>query len=123
MVIGVLTGILFGLAPAVSGTRPDLARSLKKSGRTTAGLVSHRMRTALVVAEVALSFVLLAGASLLIRSFNRLATLNPGVDTSNVLALDLPIPVGEFTSGTTLTNYLREVTEAVRSVPGVRQVA
>src|SRR5262245_17701182 len=83
-VIGILTGILFGLAPALSGTRPDLARSLKESGRTTAGLTPHRMRTALVVAEVALSFVLLVGASLLIRSFNRLASLDPGVDTTNV---------------------------------------
>jgi putative ABC transport system permease protein len=123
MIIGVLTGILFGLAPALSGTRLDLARSLKESGRTTAGLTSHRMRTALVVAEVALSFVLLAGASLLIRSFNRLASLNPGVDTTNVLAMDLPTPVTEFTSGTALTNYLREVTQKVRSVPGVRDVA
>ncbi len=123
MVIAMLTGILFGLAPALSGTRPDLARSLKESGRTTAGLTPHRMRTALVVAEVALSFVLLAGATLLIRSFNRLASLNPGVDTTNVLAMDLPMPLTEFTNGTTLTNYLREVTQKVRSVPGVRDVA
>src|SRR5215813_151043 len=123
MVIGILTGILFGLAPALSGTRPDLARSLKELGRTTAGLTPHRMRTALVVAEVALSFVLLAGAGLLIRSFNKLASLNPGVDTTNVLAMDLPIPLTEFTNSATLTNYLREVTQKVRSVPGVRDVA
>ncbi|MGB8537943.1 MAG: ABC transporter permease [Acidobacteriaceae bacterium] len=123
MVTGILTGILFGLVPALSGTRPDLTGSLKEGGRTTAGLTRHRMRTTLVVAEVALSFVLLAGASLLIRSFNRLASLNPGVDTANVLAMDLPMPLTEFTNGTTLTNYLREVTQKVRSVPGVRDVA
>jgi predicted permease len=123
MVIAILTGILFGLVPALNGTRPDLAGSLKEGGRTTAGLTRHRMRTALVVAEVALSFVLLAGASLLIRSFNRLASLNPGVDTTNVLAMDLPMPLTEFTNGTTLTNYLREVTQKVRSVPGVRNAA
>jgi predicted permease len=123
MIIGILTGILSGLAPALSGTRPDLARSLKERGRTTAGLTPHRMGTGLVVAEVALSFVLLAGASLLIRSFNRLASLNPGVDTTNVLAIDLPMPLTEFTNSTTLTNYLREVTQEVRSVPGVRDVA
>lgn len=122
-VIGILTGILFGLAPALSGTRPDLARSLKEHGRTTAGLTPHRMRTALVVAEVALSFILLAGAGLLIRSFNRLASLNPGVDTTNVLAMHLPMPPTEFTNSATLTNYLREVTQKVRSVPGVRDVA
>jgi putative ABC transport system permease protein len=123
MVIGILTGILFGLAPALSGTRGDLVESLKEGGRTTAGRTRHRMRTALVVAEVALSFVLLAGASLLIRSFNRLASVNPGVDTINVLAMDLPMPLTEFPNSTTLTNYLTEITENVRSVPGVRDVA
>ncbi|HLJ25763.1 MAG TPA: ABC transporter permease [Candidatus Angelobacter sp.] len=123
MVLASLTGIVFGLAPALSGTRPDLARSLKESGRTTAGLTPQRMRTALVVAEVALSFILLAGAGLLIRSFNRLASLNPGVDTTNVLAMDLPMPLTEFTNSTTLTNYLREITEQVRVVPGVRSAA
>jgi predicted permease len=76
-----------------------------------------------VVAEVALSFVLLAGASLLIRSFDRLASINPGVDTTNVLAMDLPMPLTEFTNSTTLTNYLTEIIANVRSVPGVRDVA
>jgi putative ABC transport system permease protein len=123
MVIGILTGILFGLAPALSGTRPDLAGSLKEGGRTTAGLTRHRMRTVLVVAEVALSFVLLAGASLLIRSFNKLASINPGVDTTNVLAMDLPMPLTEFTSSTMLTNYLTEITDNVRSLPGVRDAS
>jgi putative ABC transport system permease protein len=122
MVIGILTGILFGLTPAVSGTRSDLVRSLKESGRTTAGLTPRRMRTTLVIAEVALSFVLLAGAILLIRSFNRLASLNPGVDTTNVLAMDLP-PLTQFTNSTALTNYLRDVTRNVGSVPGVQSVA
>jgi predicted permease len=123
MVVGLLTGILFGLAPALSGTRPDLVGSLKEGGRTTAGLTRRRMRTALVITEVALSFVLLAGAGLLIRSFNRRASVNPGVDTTNVLAMDLPMPLTEFTNSTTLTNYLTQITENVRSVPGVRDVA
>jgi putative ABC transport system permease protein len=123
MAIGILTGILCGLAPALSGTRPDLARSLNERGRTTGGLTPHRIRTALVVTEVALSFVLLAGAGLLIRSFDRLANLNPGVDTTNVLAVDLPMPITEFTNSTALTNYLTRVTQKVKSVPGVRDAA
>jgi putative ABC transport system permease protein len=123
MAIGILTGVLFGLTPALSGTRPDLARSLKESGRTSAGSTPNRMKTGLLVAEVALSFVLLAGAGLLIRSFNRLASLNTGVDTTNVLAMDLPISLTEFTNSMALTNYLKEVTEKVRSVPGVREAA
>jgi putative ABC transport system permease protein len=123
LVIGVLTGVIFGLAPALSGTRPDLAGSLKEGGRTTAGLTRHRMRTALVIAEVTLSFVLLAGAGLLIRSFNRLASVNPGVDTTDVVGMDLPTPLSEFTNSATLTNYFREITDNVRSVPGVRDAA
>jgi putative ABC transport system permease protein len=123
MAIGILTGVLFGLAPALSGTRPDVARSLKESGRTSAGSTSHRMKAGLLVAEVALSFVLLAGAGLLIRSFNKLASLNTGVDTTNVLAMDLPISLTEFTNRTALTNYLKEVTDKVRSVPGVQEAA
>jgi putative ABC transport system permease protein len=123
MVIGILTGILSGLTPALNGTRPDHAGSLKENGRTSAGSTLHGMRTGLLVAEVALSFVLLAGAGLLIRSFNRLASLNTGVDTINVLAMDLPIALTEFTNSTALTNYLKEVTQQVRSVPGVREAA
>jgi putative ABC transport system permease protein len=123
LVIGVLTGVVFGLAPALNGTRPNLAGSLKEAGRTTAGLTRHRMRTALVVVEVTLSFVLLAGAGLLIRSFNRLASINPGVDTTDVLAMDLPMSLSELTNSATLTNYLREVTDNVRSVPGVLDAA
>jgi putative ABC transport system permease protein len=123
MAIGFLTGILFGLAPALSSTHPYLTGSLKEGGRTTVGLTHRRMRTALVLAEVAMSFVLLAGASLLIRSFNRLASVNPGVDTTNVVAMDLPMPATQFTNSTTLTNYLSEVTENVRNVPGVRDAA
>ncbi len=123
MAIGILTAILFGLAPALSGTRPDLTGSLKEGGRTIAGFTRHRMRTVLVVAEVALSFVLLVGAGLLIRSFNRLASLNPGVDTNSVLAMELPMPVTEFTNSTALTSYLTELTGSVRSVPGVRDAS
>ncbi len=123
MIIGLLTGILSGLAPSLNGTRTDVAGSLKESGRTSAGSTSHRMRTGLLVAEVALSFVLLAAAGLLIRSFNRFASLNTGVDTTNVLAMDLPISLTEFTNSTALTNYLKEVTQKVRSVPGVQGAA
>jgi putative ABC transport system permease protein len=123
MVTGILTGIVFGLVPALAARRPDLAGSLKEGGRTTAGLTRHRMRTALVVAEVALSFVLLEGASLLILSFNRLASINPGVDTTKVLAMDLPMPLAGFTNSTTMTNYLTEITDNVRSVPGVRDAS
>jgi predicted permease len=123
MIIGIFTGTLFGLAPALSSTHPELTGSLKEGGRTTAGLTRRRLRTALVIAEVAMSFVLLAGASLLIRSFNRLASVSPGVDTTNVLAMDLPMTPTQFANSTTLTNYLSEVTENVRSVPGVRGVA
>jgi putative ABC transport system permease protein len=66
---------------------------------------------------------LLAGAGLLIRSFNRFASLNTGVDTINVLAMELPISLTEFTNSTALTNYLKKVSQQVRSVPGVQEAA
>lgn len=123
LIAGVLTGFISGLAPAMNGTRSMLAETLKDGGSHTAGQTRHRTRTALVIAEVALTFMLLAGAGLLLRSFDRLATVNPGVDTTNVLAMDLPIPPAESTDSTTLTNYLREITANVRSLPGVRAAA
>jgi putative ABC transport system permease protein len=123
LAVGALTGVVFGLVPALNGTRPDLAGSIKEGGRATAGLARHRMRAALVISEVTLSFVLLAGAGLLIRSFNRLASVNPGVDTTNVLAMELPMPQTEFTNSASLTNYLQVIADNVRSLPGVRAAA
>ena len=93
MVLAVITGIVFGLVPALQATRVDLRESLNEDGRGSAsGGVRHRqLRGALVVAEVGLALVLLVGAGLLLRSFAALTTVSPGFDASNLLVVDLPL--------------------------------
>jgi len=124
LALSVLTGLLFGLAPALHATRANLAGSLKEGGRgSSAGAFGQRIRGALVVAEVALAFVLLAGAGLLMRSFFAILHVDPGFDSTNVLTAGLPIPDKRFSNPTQLTTYLRQIASSVESVPGVRDVA
>ena len=87
-----LTGVFFGIVPALQSSRPDLTTSLKDSGRSsTTGVASQRLRGALVIAEVALAVVLLVGAGLFTRSFVRLMRVDTGLDYHNVLVLNVGI--------------------------------
>ena len=119
-----LTGILFGIAPALHAVRSDLAGSLKEGGRgATAGVVRNRLRGSLVVAEVALAFVLLSGAGLLIRSFYQLQQVDPGFETTNVLTMWLPMTDAQYPDAARVVNYLSQVMEKIDAVPGVRDAA
>ena len=119
-----LTGILFGLAPALHAVRSDLAGSLKEGGRgATTGVARSRLRGALVVIEVALAFVLLSGAGLLIRSFYQLQQVDPGFETTNVLTMWLPMTDAQYPDGPRVTNYLSQIMEKIDAVPGVRDAA
>ena len=122
--LSVLTGVLFGIVPALKATRPDLAKSIKEGGiGASSGHPSRRLRGALVVTEVALAFVLLAGAGLLIRSFFRMQAVETGFDPTNVVTAGLPIADRRFKSAAEFKLYLNQISEAVASVPGVRDVA
>lgn len=122
--LSIFTGILFGLAPAIRATRPDLAGSMKEGGRgASSGGASARIRGALVVAEVALAFVLLTGAGLLIRSFFAMQQTDTGFDATNVLTAGLPIPDNRFSDPAQFTAYLRQVVQSIEALPGVRDVA
>jgi len=93
-----VTGVIFGAAPALHASRPDLVESLKESSRgATAGLVRQRLRNALVVVQMALALVLLIGAGLLINSFLRLYSAQPGCDPRNLLTFQLRLARAEFT--------------------------
>ena len=121
--ISVLTGFLFGLAPALQLTKPDLSGVMKEGGRGSTSRGAHRLRNALVVAEIAVAFVLLAGAGVLIRSFFILQNVDAGFDSTNVLTLGLPTAPAQYPDLTQFSNYLREIRAAVESVPGVRETA
>jgi len=119
-----LTGILFGIAPAWHAVRSDLAGSLKEGGRAaTTGVGRSRLRSALVVVEVALAFVLLSGAGLLIRSFYQLQQVDPGFEATNVITMWLPMTDAQYPDGAHVVNYLSQVMEKINAVPGVRQAA
>ncbi len=124
MGLSVATGILFGTVPALKATNPDLTNSIKQGGGgASVGHASKRFRGALVVAEVALAFVLLAGAGLLIRSFFQMQAVETGVDSTNVVTANLPISERRFRSAAEFSLYLQAITDAVKAVPGVRDVA
>jgi putative ABC transport system permease protein len=119
----VVTGVAFGLVPALHSARPDLTTALKDTGRSsTAGKGTQRLRSALVVAEVALAVVLLVGAGLFIGSFARLMRIDLGLDYRNVLVLNASMRVvgNDFASAFAKGSaYVEQVAGAIRQVPGV----
>ncbi|MGH8629557.1 MAG: ABC transporter permease, partial [Burkholderiales bacterium] len=118
--LSVLTGILFGLVPALQAARPDVNASLKEGGRGDAGsLGRHRFRSALVVAEVALSLVLLIGAGLMIRSIHRLANLQTNFNRDHLLTLQLTLPQKRYPGAAELGVFYQQLLERVRALPGV----
>jgi putative ABC transport system permease protein len=124
LAIALLTGIICGIIPAVQSTRPDLVTGMKQAGSgASASRSRHRIRTTLVITEVALAFVLLTGAGLLLRSFARLQDVDTGFTATNVLTMHLPLPQQRFTNPESMLNYLREVRRGIETLPGVREVA
>jgi predicted permease len=135
LLISLLTGIILGLAPAWQSVGRDLNGALKKRARGAGPGGTHQawLRPALVVAEVALSLVLLVGAGLLIASMHRLLAVNPGFDPANVLAADVSFPhrpasayppgnAGEQQHKQELINFLKEAQRRVAALPGVEAV-
>jgi predicted permease len=123
LALAIVTGLIFGLAPALQATRPNLAGCMKEGGRGSSSGGRHRVRGALAATEVALAFVLLTGAGLLIRSFFRMQQVDTGFQSTNVLTAGLPIPDKRFPEPRQLNSYLREIVSKVESIPGVRDVA
>jgi predicted permease len=122
--LSLLTGLLFGLVPAIQAARPDLAGAINEgSTRSTAGAGGARTRHLLVVSEVALAIVLLVGASLLIRSFVGLRGIEPGFHTADVLTMKLSLPEAKYGDMPALGRFATDVVERVTQVPGVRAAA
>ncbi len=116
--VALLTGIVFGLAPALRASRVDLNGVLKDGGRGSVGKGHHRLRSLFVVVQVALSLVLLIGAGLLVRSYQRIQNSNPGFDARNVLSLRLSLPSSKY-KGPAVTNFYKQLAERIKALPGV----
>lgn len=122
--ISLLTGILFGLFPALHISNPDVASTLKEaSGRSSTGRKQNRIRKLLVGAEMALALVLLVAASLLIRTFVGLSTANPGIDPRHVLTLQTSLAGGNYTTTEKVDNLTIQVVRRIEALPGVQAAA
>ena len=122
--LAVVTGLIFGLVPAFQSTASGLAGTLKESGR---GAVTNRggarMRSVLVVAEMALAVVLLAGAGLLIRSFTKLASVDPGFHAEQALTFELSLPDSRYEEEARQIAFFDQLLPRLRSIPGVQSAA
>ncbi|HEX7049876.1 MAG TPA: ABC transporter permease [Longimicrobiales bacterium] len=117
------TALLAGLAPALNASRAAPASALREgSDRTTEGAGGRRLRHAMIVAEVALSIVLLVGAGLLIRSFHRLSNVDPGFDADHLLAAAIFLPDNRYPDDARQIHFFESLLERVRSLPGVTSV-
>jgi len=124
MALSIATGLVFGLAPALSATKPDLSSAMKEGGRGSSGEGGRRhLRSALVVVEVALAFILLAGGGLLVRSFFEMMNVALGFDPTNVLTLRLPVANTRFATPAEIAAHTREIVARIEAVPGVRGAA
>ena len=120
--LAIFSGIVFGLFPALQVSKPNLNDSLKEGSRQTSGS-SHRMRSSLVVFEVALSLVLLVGAGLLARSFLSLLRTDPGFDPENVLTMNLVLPTAKYRDRPSRAAFYQDLVQRVKSTPGVQSAA
>ncbi|HVF22635.1 MAG TPA: ABC transporter permease [Pyrinomonadaceae bacterium] len=117
----IVAGLLFGLVPALQTSRTNLNETLKESGRSGGpGGTRNRVGSLLIVSEVALSFVLLAGAGLLIKSFMHLREIDSGFQPENVLAVRLALPPGKYKQGEPRAQVFQQILAQVKTVPGVQ---
>jgi predicted permease len=121
--VAALTSILFGLFPALSFSNPDLVSTLKEGGRTGGGTLGRRARSFLVVTEVALALVLVTGATLLIRTFSGLRSVNPGLETHNLLVLDTSLAGGSYDTTAKVDAFVRQVMPRLEAIPSVQAAA
>jgi len=119
--VSIVTGVLFGLLPALQVSRIDVNTSLKEaSGRAGTGMKQNRVRGALVVSEVALALILLVGAALLIRTFQGLRAVEPGFDATNVLTLKTSLSGGRYDHTAQTSRLVHDAVERIEALPGVK---
>ena len=123
LLLALLTGLLFGLTPALRSMRPDLVEHLKEGSRSSGGVGRDRLRSALVVAEVSLAVALLVGAGLTVRSFMKMTGESPGIDPRDVLSVEINLPSARYPDGDQRIAFYQELLDRVRALPGVQTAA
>ena len=120
LVVAILTALVFGLVPALQTARRNMVEPLKDSGKgVSGGFRGNRLRSVIVVTEVALSLVLLVGAGLLMRSFVKLQTVDLGLDPENILVARLPLPAGQYKDAASKQRFFEELLRRLHALPGV----
>lgn len=120
--LSLITGLVFGLVPALAATRFDLHDSLKDGGKNVGAVGSHRVRSVFVVTQVALALVLLVGAGLLVKSFSRLQSVEPGFNESNLLTMRVSLPRNRYEADPKVISFFKQATDRMRAIPGVESV-
>jgi putative ABC transport system permease protein len=122
--LSMLTGLVFGLVPALQSTRFDVCESLNEEGRGSSSSIRHRRtRELLVVTEIGLALVLLVGAGLLLRSYSALTRVSTGFDTDNLLVVNLPLSPRTYREDVPRTTVVERIVERVRALPSIRGAA
>ena len=117
--VSVLTGVAFGLAPAAQASRLDLNATLKEGGRDSQGGVRNRVRSGLIVSEVALALMLLVGGGLLLNSFYRLSKVSPGFNPQQALTMQLSLPGNKYADDARRVASFAQIVERIEALPGV----
>ena len=120
LAMSLVTGVLFGLAPAIDSGKTQLVNALKEGGRGTSGASKQRTRAMLTIAEVALAVVLLTASGLLVRSFAKLTAVDPGFQPSNVVGAVLRLSSGKYPTADKARRALDELLVRVRAIPGLQ---
>jgi putative ABC transport system permease protein len=123
LVASVFAGVVSGLAPALQGVRLAVADALQDGGRTTDGLLRHRLRNGLVVSQIAMAIVLLVGAGLLMKSLNKLLHVDPGFTTAHLLTFQTALPDKKYSNEASVVEFEQELRARLQVLPGVDSVA
>jgi putative ABC transport system permease protein len=120
--VSILAAVVFGLTPALRAVRGNLTDGLRDRGSDSGGVRGNKLRTALVVSEVALSLVLLIGAGLMVRSFARLQKVDPGFDAQNVVTFNAPLQFLKYLTSQSRATFANQLGERLAAIPGVEAV-
>ena len=124
LLVSLVTALVFGLAPALHSSKPDLQESLKEGGRSSSGgSRANRLRGLLVVGEIATALVLLIASGLMLKSFWRLQHVNPGFNPENLLTLELQLPSNKYHEASQQLAFQQQLLQRIGSIPGISHTA